>query len=198
MIWWCKVRAVPVIALATIGTVALGLLVGNLELPVPVLVGQSGQFLLAHLMTLIPAVTLLYGFGRGETRTEGIAVRDLRSWDAALGLLVAAGGMLAAVLSHVALSSDLAVILGRNVAGYVGLALLLHPVLGTRLTGATLAAIPLVLAASGWGPSGDAKSWAWLLHPADSTLAMATALGAVCVGATTTAFWTRPPLRIDT
>ncbi|MFG2774692.1 hypothetical protein [Streptomyces sp. NPDC048350] len=175
---------------------AIGLAVGNLELPVPVLTGQSGQFLLAHLMTLIPAVTLLYGMGRGASQTESVALRSVRCWDAALGVCVAAAGMLAALVSYLVLDSELAVVLGRNLAGYVGLALLLYPLLGPQLTGGTLAAIPLVLAASGWGPGGAPEPWAWLLHPADSAIAGVTAIGAVCVGAATAALWSGPPLRI--
>ncbi|MFE5487954.1 hypothetical protein [Streptomyces sp. NPDC056527] len=97
----------PVVAAATLGTVAIGLAVGNIELPIPVLTGQSGQFLLAHLMTLIPAVTLLYGFGRGSGQTEHVALRRVRSWDSALGVCVAATGVLAALGSHLVLDSEL-------------------------------------------------------------------------------------------
>ncbi|MFE5936052.1 hypothetical protein ACFQ69_11760 [Streptomyces sp. NPDC056470] len=186
----------PVVAAATLGTVAIGLAVGNIELPIPVLTGQSGQFLLAHLMTLIPAVTLLYGFGRSASQTEHVALRSVRSWDSALGVCIAVTGMLAALASYLVLESELAVVLGRNLAGYVGLALLLHPLLGTQLTSGALAAIPLVLAASGWGPGGSPEPWAWLLHPADSAIAGVTAAGVVCAGAATAALWSRPPLRI--
>lgn len=196
MIWWCKSRAVHIVAMSTVGTIAVGLVIGNIELPIPVLTGQSGEFLLAHLMTLIPAVTLLYGFGRGDTRTEDTAARNLRSWDATLGVLVAAVGMFVALISQLALGADLPVVLGRNLAGYVGIALLLFPFIGAQVTGAALAGIPLVLAAGGWGPTGAPESWAWLLHPADSAIAMVVALGAVCAGTATTVAWSRPPLRI--
>ncbi|MFE0778481.1 hypothetical protein [Streptomyces sp. NPDC058861] len=196
MIWWRKVRTVPLIAAATLGTVVIGLTVGNMELPIPVLTGQSGQFLLAHLMTLIPAITLLYGIGRGTSQTEHVALRNIRSWDSGLGVCIALAGMLAALAGYLVFDSELAVVLGRNLAGYVGLALLLHPLLGPQPAGGALAAIPLVLAASGWRPGGAPEPWAWLLHPADSTIAGITAAGAVCAGAVTTALWSRPPLRI--
>ncbi|MFF7780440.1 hypothetical protein ACFZCG_39265 [Streptomyces tanashiensis] len=195
MIWWCKVRAAAAVVAATAGTVVIGLVVGNVELPIPVLTGQSGQFLLAHLMTLIPAVTVLYGVGRGSV-TERVSVRNVRSWDAAYGVCVAAAGLLCALAGYLALDSDLAVVLGRNLAGYIGLALLLQPLLGSQLTGGALAAIPLVLAASGWKAGGAPEPWAWLLHPADSALAGLTALGVVCAGTAVSALWSRPPLRI--
>ncbi|MFI8966593.1 hypothetical protein ACIGO8_31290 [Streptomyces sp. NPDC053493] len=197
MTWWCKARAVPLLALAAFGTILTGLAIGNIELPIPVLTGQSGRFLLAHLMTLIPAVTLLYGLGRADIRSTNTAVRHISAWDAALGLLTAGTGMLAAAVCYLALDSDLAVVLGRNQASYVGLALLLHPLVGTQLAAAALSAIPLVLAAGGWRPNGTPEPWAWLLHDAGSALAIAFMTGALVLGAATSITWARPPLRIS-
>ncbi|MCH0539892.1 hypothetical protein I3F58_10025 [Streptomyces sp. MUM 203J] len=197
MIWWCKVRAIHVVVASTVGTVALGLLIGNAELPVPALTGQSGQFLVAHLMTLVPAVTLLYGLSRGNIPSESIAARNLRYWDSALALCIAAVGVLASFLCRIALSSDLPVVLGRNLVGYLGLALLLFPLVGSQLAGAALAAVPLILAASGWGPGGTPEPWAWLLHPADSTMAMVLAISAVGIGVAMTALWSRPPFQVN-
>ncbi|MFB7239802.1 MULTISPECIES: hypothetical protein [unclassified Streptomyces] len=170
-----------------------GLAIGNVELPIPVLTGQSGHFLLAHLMTLIPAVTLLYGVNRGCV-TERVSIRPIHAWDAVYGTCVAAAGVLCALAGYVVFDTSLAIVLGRNLAGYVGLALLLKPLLGPQLTGGALAAIPLVLAASGWSAGGVPEPWAWLLHPADSALAGGAAAAVVCVGAAVSAFWARPPL----
>ncbi|MFE5884823.1 hypothetical protein [Streptomyces hydrogenans] len=196
MIWWCKIRAVPVLAASTTGTVLVGLVAGNVELPIPVLTGQSGQFLLAHLMTLLPAVTLLYGLGRADRQTEGVAARRVRIWDAGLGLAVATGGALTAAACYFMLDLELALVLGRNIAGYTGIALLLFPALGPPVTGGVLAAIPLVLAAGGWRPGGSPQPWAWLLHPADSALAFLAAIVLLTGGAATAALWSRPPLTI--
>ncbi|WP_234334756.1 hypothetical protein [Streptomyces sp. NRRL S-118] len=175
-----------------------GLAIGNLELPIPVLTGQSGQFLLAHLMTLIPAATLLYGLGRGDSRATNTALRNIRHWDAALGLLTAAAGAAIAVVCYLALDSDLAVILGRNVASYVGLALLLHPFLGYQLAAAAIAAVPLVLAAGGWRPNGTPETWAWLLHDAGSALALLFMLVFLCLGAVASIARPQLPLRLRT
>ncbi|MFD5387754.1 hypothetical protein ACFWMG_22955, partial [Streptomyces sp. NPDC127074] len=68
MIWWFKARAVPALSASVVGTNVVGLLMGNAELPVPVLTGQSGHFLVGHLITLLPAVMLLHGMGRGGRR----------------------------------------------------------------------------------------------------------------------------------
>ncbi|GGT26734.1 hypothetical protein [Streptomyces purpureus] len=195
MIWWRKARAVPLIAAAILATIACGLFLGNIELPLPVLAGQSGTFLLAHLMTLMPAVTLLYGFDRANNQTESTAVRSMASWNAALGVCTAAMAILITTASHIALQSDLSIVLGRNSAGYIGIALLLYPILGPQLAGAVLAITPLALAATGWAPSGAPETWAWILHPADSVISITSAIGVIGVGAATTALWSRPPLQ---
>lgn len=196
MIWWYKARAVPLLVATTIGTVVIGLVAGNIELPVPVLTGQSGQFLLAHLVTLSPAVTLLYGLGRGDGQSEGVAARSIRIWDACLGLSVAVGGALVAAACYLAADLELSVVLGRNVTGYIGLAMLLCPVLGPQFTGGVLAAVPLVLAASGWRPGGVPQPWAWLLHPADSAIASAAAVALVAIGTANAVVWSRSPLKL--
>ncbi|MEV7282280.1 hypothetical protein [Streptomyces sp. NPDC093111] len=174
----------------------MGLGIGEIELPVPVLTGQSGHFLLAHLMTLIPAVTLLYGLGRGDERSASMAVRQIRSWDAAMGLAAAGTGALVAIICHLTLNSDLALVLGRNQAGYIGLALLLFPLLGHQLAAAALAALPLVLAAAGWRPNGTPEIWAWLLHDAGSAPAVLVTGGLLGLGSLVSMLWTHPPFRI--
>ncbi|MDH2391548.1 hypothetical protein QCN29_22760 [Streptomyces sp. HNM0663] len=198
MTWWLKVRAVPALIAAVAGTIGAGLLVGGSELPVPALAGQAGQFLVGHLITLAPAILLLFGMGRGDLRTESVASRAMRHWDVALAVSVAVVGLLAAVICHVLWRTDIAMVLGRNIAGYVGLALILHPLLGHRSAGAALAAVPLLCAATGWGPGGRPEPWAWLLHPGDSVLALAAAGATLLVGTTVALTRRKPPWEIDT
>lgn len=184
MIWWLKIRATPALAAGLAGTLAVGLLVGSSELPVPALAGQAGQFLVGHLITLIPAVLLMFGMGRGDLRTESVASRPTRRWDVALALATATVGLATAALCHLLWSTDIAVVLGRNIAGYIGMALFLHPLVGHRAAGALLAVVPLICAAAGWGPGGRPEPWAWLLHPSDSPLALALAAATLAAGVT--------------
>ncbi|MFD7499820.1 hypothetical protein [Streptomyces sp. NPDC059850] len=170
MIWWIKARAVPALVMSVVATNAVGLLMGNAELPVPVLTGQSGHFLVGHLITLLPAVTLLHGIGRGDQRTESIACRPLRRWDAALGSTAAVAGAGTAILFYALGADGIALVLGRNIVGYIGLALLLFPFLGYRLAAVTVAVVPLLCAATGWR-GGRPEPWAWMLYPAESLLA---------------------------
>ncbi|MFD0449130.1 hypothetical protein ACFQ10_53255 [Streptomyces indonesiensis] len=148
MNWWLKARAVPALSVSVVVTNAVGLLMGDAELPVPVLTGQSGHFLVGHLITLLPAVMLLHGMGRGDLRTEGVACRPVRRWDAALGSAVAVTGAGVAALCYALGADSVALVLGRNIAGYVGLALLLFPFLGHRIAAVTVVIVPLLCAAA--------------------------------------------------
>ncbi|MET7766546.1 hypothetical protein ABZS71_32880 [Streptomyces sp. NPDC005393] len=182
MNWWLKARAVPALSVSVVLTNAVGLLMGNAELPVPVLTGQSGHFLVGHLITLLPAVMLLYGMGRGDLRTESVACRPVRRWDAALGSAVAATGAGMAALCYALGADSIALVLGRNIAGYVGLGLLLFPFLGHRIAAVTVAVVPLVCAAAGWRSGGGPAPWAWILYPANSLVAPAITAAIVLVG----------------
>ncbi|ASQ98466.1 hypothetical protein [Streptomyces sp. 11-1-2] len=182
MNWWLKARAVPALAVSVVVTNAVGLLMGNTELPVPVLTGQSGHFLVGHLITLLPAVMLLHGMGRGDLRVESVACRPVRRWDAALGSAVAATGAGMAALCYALGAGSIALVLGRNIAGYVGLALLLFPFLGHRIAAVSVAIVPLVRAAAGWRSGGGPAPWAWILYPANSLVAPAITTAIVLVG----------------
>lgn len=171
MIWWCKARAVAALSASVVATNALGLLMGNTELPLPVLTGQSGHFLVGHLITLLPAVMLLHGMGRGDLRTEHVACRPVQAWDAALGAAVAAAAAAMAAFCYALGTDNIALVLGRNIAGYIGLALLLFPFLGHRIAAVTVAFVPLLCAAAGWSSDGRPAPWAWILYPAGSLVA---------------------------
>ncbi|MBD3005774.1 MULTISPECIES: hypothetical protein [unclassified Streptomyces] len=182
MNWWLKARAVPALSVSVVLTNAVGLLMGNAELPVPVLTGQSGHFLVGHLITLLPAMLLLHGMGRGDLRTESAACRPVRTWDATLGLAAATTGAGMAALCYALGADSIALVLGRNIAGYVGLALLLFPFLGHRIAAVTVAIVPLVCAAAGWRSGGRPEPWAWILYPANSLIAPLITAAIVLVG----------------
>ncbi len=182
MNWWFKARAVPTLTVSLVMTNAVGLLMGNAELPVPVLTGQSGHFLVGHLITLLPAVMLLYGMGRGDLRAESVACRPVRRWDATLGVAVAVTGAGMAAFCYALGADSIALVLGRNIAGYVGLALLLFPFLGHRIAAVTVAIVPLLCSAAGWRSDGRPEPWAWILYPANSLVAPLITAAIVLVG----------------
>ncbi|MFK0017161.1 hypothetical protein [Streptomyces sp. NPDC091027] len=197
MIWWCKARAVPALLATLIATITLGLLIGDAKFPVPALTGASGDFLIGHLITLAPAIVLLYGTSRGDLAIETVASRPLRVWDTALAGVIGLLGLSTAVISLLADSDGLTTVLGRNLAGYTALALLLQPILGRHLSTSALAGIPLICAATGWVRNGQPEQWAWILHPADSLPALLLVAALLPAGMAFALTWNRPPLTIQ-
>ncbi|MER5888304.1 hypothetical protein ABT160_31170 [Streptomyces sp. NPDC001941] len=193
MTWWLKVRTAPGLLAALGGTMLLGLLIGDAELPVPALTGQSGRFLLGHLLTLTPAVVFLFGTGRGDTASESVAIRPVRRWDVALALTTAALALAAAGVVHTLAPDSIALTLGRNTTGYLGLALLLYPFLGHRLAGAAICAVPLICAGAGWAQGGQPEPWAWILYPPNSAPALTAALTILATGTIAALTWQRQP-----
>ncbi|MEV6976770.1 hypothetical protein [Kitasatospora sp. NPDC093806] len=163
----------PVLVGVLVGTFVVGLLFGDGELPVPALRGQAGHFLIAHVITLLPAVVLLHGLGRGDLRTETVAGRWLRGLDVGLALTLATAGATCGSLAYAVGQGVLGLLLARNIAGYLGLALLFHPLVGHRPAAAALAVVPLLCSAAGWHPDGRPEPWAWPLHPAESPTGLA-------------------------
>ncbi|MFJ3978942.1 hypothetical protein [Streptomyces sp. NPDC090021] len=179
-----------------VATIALGLLIGDAQLPVPALTGASGDFLIGHLITLAPAIVLLYGTGRGDLATETVASRPLRAWDTALAGAIGALGLSTAVVSRLVGGDGLTTILGRNLAGYTALALLLMPLFGRHLSTSALACVPLVCAATGWARNGQPEQWAWILQPAGSLPALLLVAALLPAGMAFALTWRRPPLTI--
>ncbi|MGW2546939.1 hypothetical protein ACWC5I_40225, partial [Kitasatospora sp. NPDC001574] len=66
----------------------------------------------------------------GPTGTSASAGRFLRGWDVALTLVVAVTGTAVGALAYAAGQGDLTLVIARDTAGYLGLALLLHPLVG--------------------------------------------------------------------
>ncbi|MFJ2598661.1 hypothetical protein [Streptomyces erythrochromogenes] len=173
MTWWIKARAAQRLAAVTALTICLGILLGDTELPIPILTGQAGTFLAGHLLTVIPAVVLMYGKERTDHRLEATAARPVNRWDAGLAGLTALAATTTAGLLYLALGSDMALVTGRNITAYIGIAAAVSAFLGPRIAAFLTTALPLALAHTGWTPSGKAEFWAWLLHEAHSATAMA-------------------------
>ncbi|MFJ3883353.1 hypothetical protein ACIPW5_38640 [Streptomyces sp. NPDC090077] len=185
MNWWAASRNVPALAAVTVVTAGTGLAFGQSRIPIPAMVGGAGNFLLAALITVIPAVIWLAFTGRARNTTETVAVRAVHRWDTFLAGACAALTLAMAVLGHSAGAAPVALAIGRNTAFYLGLALLLVPLAGPRITPPVLTAIPLVLAVAGWKSGGrGAQPWAIVLHPAASMPAFLAGVAVLVAGAT--------------
>ncbi|MFE3328654.1 hypothetical protein [Streptomyces sp. NPDC059176] len=195
MTWWLKARATTAFIATALITSCGGLLFGETDLPVPVLTGQSGSFLVGHLITVLPAAMLLYGLSRTDTRMERVAVRPMPFWNIALGMSAAALTVLAAGLLYAVSNEEIAVVVGRNAAGYIGFAMLVSAFLGPRTAAVVTSTVPLICAATGWTPAGQPEPWAWILQPARSSLAIIVAMLVLAAGAAATGM-RRAPLEI--
>lgn len=192
MNWWAASRNVPTLASVTAATAGVGLAFGQSRIPVPAMVGGAGHFLLAALITVIPAVTWLAFTGRARGVTETVAVRAVHRFDTSLAAVCATLALCMAVLGHFAGADAVALAIGRNTAFYLGLALILNPLTGARIAAPVLTAIPLVLAVGGWKSGGrGAQPWAVILHPATSIPALLVGVAVLVAGATFSTF--KPP-----
>ncbi|MEU6947868.1 hypothetical protein ABZ957_21930 [Streptomyces sp. NPDC046316] len=182
MNWWAASRDVPTLAAVTAGTAGAGLVFGQSRIPVPAMVGGAGHFLLAALVTVIPAVTWLAFTGRARGAPETVAVRAVHRFDTSLAAACATLALSMAALGHFA-GAEPGLAIGRNTAFYLGLALLLNPFTGARVAAPLLTAVPLVLAVGGWQSGGGrAQPWAVVLHPAASKAALLAGVAVLVAG----------------
>ncbi|MEU7018956.1 hypothetical protein AB4225_25315 [Streptomyces sp. 2RAF24] len=186
MNWWLKTRAPAAFFTAVILTTACAGLAGNAQLPIPSLTGSTGNFLVGHLITVLPAAVLMYAASRTDNRMERVAARPIQVWNTLLGLMAAFTAALVAAIAYALTRQDITFVIGRNTVGYIGFAMFLCALAGPRVASFTTAALPIVLATTGWAPDGGARPWAWVLQPAQSGPAAGAALALLIAGAAVT------------
>ncbi|MFF9900783.1 hypothetical protein [Streptomyces longispororuber] len=187
MTWWMRVRVVPWIALSLAVVCCTAALLPASDVPVPSVVGGLTTGLpFRYLTPLLPALLILHGQARADRPSEDVAARSVRLLDA--GVAVGAVGVLLLVSPVV---PD-AVAVARNLAGYLGFALVLRSLSTPRLATAVTAFLPFAAASLGGGvpPSW----WAWPLHDGRDPLAAACAAVLFAAGL---ALSFRPPLMRD-
>ncbi|GGS92323.1 MULTISPECIES: hypothetical protein [Streptomyces] len=151
-----------------------------MEWKIPAL--RSIPFLLAGLIALLPAVLWANGTGRAASPAEHTAVRAVHRWDAVLAVGLAGAALAVSGLAYVVGFTGIAGAVGRNTAVYLGIALLLTPVVGHRVAAPLTAAYPLVCAGVGGRADGGAEPWALVLHRPDSAPALAAGVAVLAAG----------------
>ncbi|MFI1017585.1 hypothetical protein [Streptomyces sp. NPDC020965] len=188
MIWWFRVRAAPAVLASLLVVLATATLVRTSEVPVPSVVGGLTSGLpLRFLAPLLPVLLLLYGQARADRAMERVAARGVRWFDPsfAIGMVAIAGAVSVVVPDGVAVT--------RNIAGYLGFALLARWLSTYRLAMALVSFLPFAVTSSG-GHANPAL-WGWPLHDGSSAPALAVATALFLLGLAT---YLRPPLRNDT
>ncbi|QIB44951.1 hypothetical protein [Streptomyces aureoverticillatus] len=164
MIWWLRVRAVPALVVSLTVVCCVAALAPRSEVPVPSVVdGLATGLPFRYLVPLLPALLVLHGRARADRLSESVAARSVRLLDA--GIAVGAVGVL--LLSSTVVPDSVA--LARNLAGYLGVALILNWLSTPRLASAVTAFLPFAAASLGGG--ARPAWWAWPLHDGGSPLA---------------------------
>ncbi|MEU0956526.1 hypothetical protein ABZ353_29970 [Streptomyces niveus] len=192
MIWWLKIRAAWVLVGTVLATVGLGLLMGTAKLPLPVLTGGSGSFLIGQLIPVLPAAIFLYGTGRTDGRLESIAAHPMRALDAGWALCIAIFIAGTAGCAYLLARQEIAIVIGRDGLGYIGMALFFAALFGPRAAAGLTTLVPIVLAAIGWQADGRPHPWAWPLLPGTSVLGLLAAMSVLTLGMCFTLVWRAP------
>ncbi|MER7396922.1 hypothetical protein ABT381_15585 [Streptomyces sp. NPDC000151] len=193
MSWWLKTKAVPQVIATMLAALLLTALAQDEAIPVPTIVGPSGQLLFGEILGMLPTVVLLYGIERGDTMAEEVAVRPARPRTLVLCLSYVLVITVLAALVHAVFDRPDVLSMARNSIGFLGVALILRALVGPGIAAIAIAALPLFCAAAGRRPGGTAQPWAWPIHPAASALALAEAGILLLVGCLLL-LWRRRPV----
>ncbi|MFI9354698.1 hypothetical protein [Streptomyces lydicus] len=194
MIWWLKAKGAPAVVAALFAVYLVAILVRQESIPVPAVVGPSGQLLVTQILGVLPVVLLLHGLDRGDTISEEVALRHNGQRNA---LLCVAFALLALVLAagiQLLWDRPEALSLARNCVGFLGTALIVRAVLGPGVAAICVAALPLACAAAGRRPGGSAQPWAWPIHDPLSHLGAGEATFLFACGCALAAWKNRPAL----
>lgn len=152
MIWWLKAKGAPAVVASTFAVYLMAVLVREEAIPVPAVVGPSGQLLVAQILGVLPVVLLLHGIDRGDTIAEEVALRHKGRRNFALCLAFAILVVMSAAVIHLLWDRPESLSLARNCVGFLGAALIVRAALGPGIAAICIAALPLACAAAGRRP----------------------------------------------
>ncbi|MFJ7989984.1 hypothetical protein [Streptomyces sp. NPDC096351] len=164
-------------------TMLLGAAASAVEVPVPAFLGPlSFSLPMALLLPLVPVGLLVHGQGRGDTAGELVSVRSPARWDAAAMVVLVAAAATVGLVAAKAYDVPMGIAMGRNFAGYLGLALLIRRLGGPAAAITLVCVFPFVCTSFGVAGWGRPRFWAWPLHDSGSTVALAAAFVLLAAG----------------
>ncbi|MFG2490085.1 hypothetical protein ACGFSD_03285 [Streptomyces caniferus] len=193
MIWWLKAKGAPAVVASTFAVYLMAVLVREEAIPVPAVVGPSGQLLVAQILGVLPVVLLLHGIDRGDTIAEEVALRHKGRRNFALCLAFAILVVMLAAVINLLWDRPESLSLARNCVGFLGAALIVRVALGPGIAAICIAALPLACAAAGRRPGGSAQPWAWPIQQPSSYLGAGEATFLFAVGCALV-LWKQRPL----
>ncbi|WP_275465418.1 hypothetical protein [Streptomyces noursei] len=145
-------------------------MVRNEAIPVPAVIGVSGQLLVTQILGVLPVALLMHGLDRGDSLAEEVALRHAGRRNLGLCTGFAALAIAMTVVVQLLWDRPEAISLARNCIGFLGCALMVRTLLGPGIAMICVAALPLACAAAGRRPGGSAQPWAWPIQEATSLL----------------------------
>ncbi|WP_148312593.1 hypothetical protein [Streptomyces noursei] len=145
-------------------------MVRNEAIPVPAVIGVSGQLLVTQILGVLPVALLVHGLDRGDSLAEEVALRHAGRRNLALCTGFAALAVAMTAVVQLLWDRPEALSLARNCIGFLGCALIMRTLLGPGIAMIGVAALPLASAAAGRRPGGSAQPWAWPIQEATSLL----------------------------
>lgn len=178
MIWWLRSRAVTATGVALLVSVALSALASGAAVSLPSLVAAClVPVPLAVLAPLGPAVIFCSGMARSRTPLEKVATRTVPHYDLAVALVLLLVAALLVLWARNTGTWPLGPSYLRNLAGFLGLALLSVPFVGAQTAGLVPVGASIVAVLFGLGPGQQAAWWAWPVGAAtDARSALAAGL----------------------
>ncbi len=187
MIWWWRTRALTAVTVAYAGSLAASIVIGGAVLPLPSLAGALlVPIVFALLLPLVPIVILWHGIDRSGGDLEATAVRLVAARDLGVAATIV---LVTAILVGVTSATgwwQLGPGYLRNLIGFLGLAQLVTPIIGTRLAALAPVGAVIVSALFGTGHGGLVYWWAWPVTETHSTLAFAEAALLLGIGTAVT------------
>lgn len=200
MIWWWRTRALTAVTVAFAGSLAAAIVIGGEVLPLPSLAGDLlVPIMFALLLPLVPIVFRWHGIDRSGGDLDGTAVRLVAARDLGVAAtIVLVTAILVSVTSATGSWQSGPGYL-RNLIGFLGLAQLVTPIIGTRLAALAPVGAVVVSAFFGTGDGGLVHWWAWPVADTHSTLAFAEAALLLGTGTAVTVwpFNRSGPTRLD-
>ncbi len=194
MTFWLRVRrmrtGVAVVAIVVLLLVA----VGDLAVPMLSLAVLAEVALPVSLVAPVAlAIVVTWSLARGDERLEGVAVRPVAAFDAALALALTGGFACLTIVLDLGGFMDLGVESARNAFGLTGLALITRWLTGSGVAGVVPVAYVIVVGFFGGQTVRSAEWWAWLIRPAGSGSAVAQAITLFMIGLALTWLGRREP-----
>lgn len=187
MIWWWRTRALTAVTVAFAGSLAAAIMIGGAVLPLPSLAGALlVPIVFALLLPLVPIVILWHGIDRSGGDLEATAVRLAAARDLGVAATIVLGTAILVGVTSATGWWQLGPGYLRNLIGFLGLAQLVAPIIGTRLAALAPVGAVIVSALFGTGHGGLVRWWAWPVAETHSALAFAEAALLLGAGAAVT------------